>query len=94
MIHASTSDSAVSSAATLAAEQQLLSVHGAPGLWASITSIRSGKRSSNCFQVASVSANRTPVSIVNARTEGSISDSMWNRTDSSFWKEQASFNRG
>ena len=29
-----------------------------------------------------------------ARTAGSISASMWNRTDSSFWNEQASTSRG
>ncbi len=78
----------------MAVEQQFASVHGAPGLWASITSICTGKRSSNCFQVASVSPNSTPVSIVKARTEGLIPESMWNRTDSSFWKEQASVSRG
>ena len=87
MIQASTPLSACSSAATLAALQQSSTVHGWPGLDASYTSIGSAKRSSNCFQVASVSANRTPVSIANARTPSRpsrSSESMWKRTDSSF----------
>ena len=51
-------------------------------------------RSSNRFQVSSVSGNSTPVSIMNTRGSGSISVSMCSRTDSSFWKEQAIFSRG
>ena len=65
-----------------------------PGLRASITSMRTPKRSSNCFQVASVSANSTPVSMVKIRTPGSIACSMCTSTDSSFWKEQAIVSRG
>ena len=84
MIQASTSLRPSSSAATLASLQQRSAVHGSSGLRASRTSSLIPKRSSNRFQVASVSGNRTPVSIVNARKSGVISLSMWKRTDSSF----------
>ena len=84
VIQASTSDSARSSASTLAAPQQRSTVHGSSGLLASWTSIGRPNRSSNRFQVASVSGNRTPVSITNARAVRSSSESMWKRTDSSF----------
>ena len=94
MTQASTSESARSSASTLASPQHRLTVHGSSGLRASITSIGSPNRSSNRFHVASVSGNSTPVSIVNRCAPGSISDSMCAITDSSFWKEQATVSRG
>ena len=94
MIHASTSSSARSSAATFAVPQQSACVHGSPGRAASITSIGSPKCSSKRFHVVSVSGKSTPVSIVNSRASGLISLSMCASTDSSFWKEQASFSRG
>ncbi len=43
---------------------------------------------------ASVSGKRTPVSIVNTRDPARLAISMWTRTDSSFWKEQAIVSRG
>ena len=94
VIHASTPVSARSSASTLASLQHRSTVHGCPGLEASNTSISIPKRSSNCFQVASVSGNRTPVSIMNTWARGWIEVSMCTSTDSSFWKEQAMVSRG
>src|ERR1700740_2699381 len=95
VIHASAPSRARSSAATLAAEQQLSGpLQGAPGLLASNTSICTPKRSSNARHVAIVSSNSTPVSIVTTRTARPVP---WSRrtsssssTDSSFWTEHSS----
>jgi hypothetical protein len=60
-------------------------------LLASCTSIFTPKRSSNAFQVASVSANSTPVSIVTTLTASEVPwssrSSSSSSTDSSFWNE-------
>src|SRR5215210_2051054 len=78
--------SARSSAATLASPQQRSAVHSPR---ASCTSTSTPKRSSNARHVASVSSNRTPVSIVTTRAPGSSRTSASTSTDSSFWKEHS-----
>src|SRR5438874_2520650 len=94
VIHPSTSASARSSAATLAAEQQFSGpVQGPLGLVASCTSMPTPKRSSKALQVLIVSSNSTPVSIVTTRTEAPVSSltrsSSSRMTDSSFWNEHS-----
>ena len=61
---------------------------------ASETSTLTPKRSSKARQVASVSGNSTPVSIVTMRASGAIRTSSSIRTDSSFWKEHSSTRLG
>ena len=61
---------------------------------ASSISTSTPKRSSNARQVASVSGNSTPVSIVTIRASGASRTSSSTRTDSSFWKEQSITRRG